>query len=281
MDILITGANGQLGHDLVDVLNGEALHPFDHAALDIADATVVEQTVSRIKPNWIVNAAAFNDVDGAEQNEAAAFAVNADGPEHLAAAAARVGARLIHVSTDYVFDGRKGRPYDENDVPNPLSVYARSKREGERRVLASAAPACVLRTAWLYGRHGKNFVKAIQAAAARGAPLKVVADQVGSPTSTADLAAAIAALMRTPASGLYHVVNAGACSRFEFAQAIVGDRVEVLPITTAEAARPAPRPQNSALTSVRWASTGLTPLRGWRDALEAYQKSVSSTDRVR
>ena len=270
MRILITGANGQLGHDLVQALAGEALHTYDHQALDIVDAAVVEETVSRIRPDWIINAAAFNDVDGAEKNESTAFAVNADGPEHLATAAARAGARLIHVSTDYVFDGRKGRPYDENDAPNPLSVYARSKREGERRVLASGAPACVLRTAWLYGRHGKNFVKAIQGAAARGGPLKVVADQVGSPTSTADLAAAIAALMRTPAAGLYHVVNAGACSRLEFARAIVGDQVEVLPITTAEAARPAPRPQNSALTSVRWASTGLAPLRGWRDALEAY-----------
>ena len=270
MRILITGANGQLGHDLVQALAGEALHTYDHQALDIVDAAVVDQTVSRIRPDWIINAAAFNDVDGAENNESTAFAVNADGPAHLATAAARMGARLIHVSTDYVFDGRKGSPYDENDAPNPLSVYARSKREGERRVLASGAPACVLRTAWLYGRHGKNFVKAIQGAAARGGPLKVVADQVGSPTSTADLAAAIAALMRTPAAGLYHVVNAGACSRFEFARAIVGDQVEVLPITTAEAARPAPRPQNSALTSVRWASTGLPPLRSWEAALEAY-----------
>ena len=137
-------------------------------------------------------------------------------------------------------------------------------------MLASGAPACVLRTAWLYGRHGKNFVKAIQGAAARGGPLKVVADQVGSPTSTADLAEAIVALTKTPAAGLYHVVNAGACSRFEFARAILGDQVEVLPITTAEAARPAPRPQNSALTSIRWGSTGLPPLRSWEAALEAY-----------
>jgi dTDP-4-dehydrorhamnose reductase len=268
--ILITGANGQLGHDLADVLAAEELYPFDHRGLDIADAAAVEETVGRLKPQWVLNAAAFNDVDGAERNEAAAFAVNARGPEQLAAAAARVAARLIHVSTDYVFDGRKGSAYDEDDRPNPLSVYGRSKREGERRVLASGAPACVLRTAWLYGRHGKNFVKAIQAAAARGGPLKVVSDQVGSPTSTADLAVAIAALMGTPAAGLYHVVNAGACSRFEFARAIVGDQVDVLPITTTEAARPAPRPANSALTSIRWASTGIAPLRSWEAALDAF-----------
>jgi dTDP-4-dehydrorhamnose reductase len=268
--ILITGANGQLGHDLVDAMTGEDLHAFDHAALDVADAAAVDATVDRIKPDWILNAAAFNDVDGAEAQPAAAFAVNAAGPAQLAAAAARVGARMIHVSTDYVFDGRKGSAYDENDRANPLSVYARSKYDGEQAVLLSGASACVLRTAWLYGRQGKNFVKAIQAAAAKGGPLKVVADQVGSPTATGDLANAMVELMRTPASGLYHVVNAGACSRFEFARAIVGDQVEVLPISTAAAARPAPRPQNSALTSIRWASTGIPPLRSWKAALEAY-----------
>jgi dTDP-4-dehydrorhamnose reductase len=272
--ILITGANGQLGHDLVELLPGEELHAFDHAGLDVADAVAVDEAVGRITPHWILNTAAFNDVDGAEQNQAGAFAVNRDGPGYLAAAAIRVGARLIHVSTDYVFDGRKGVPYDENDRPNPLSVYARSKREGEQRVLNSGASACVLRTAWLYGRHGKNFVKAIQAAAARGGPLKVVADQVGSPTATADLARALIDLMRTPATGLYHVVNSGACSRFQFARAILGDQVEILPITTAEAARPAPRPQNSALTSVRWASTGIAPLRGWEAALHAFLRAA-------
>jgi dTDP-4-dehydrorhamnose reductase len=268
--ILITGANGQLGHDLVDLLASHEVHAFDHATLDVADAAAVDQAVGRLEPQWILNTAAFNDVDGAEQNQAAAFAVNAGGPGHLAAAALRLGARLIHVSTDYVFDGRKGVAYDENDRPNPLSVYGQSKREGERRVFNSGAAACVLRTAWLYGRHGKNFVKAIQAAAAKGAPLKVVADQVGSPTATLDLARAIVELMGTSAVGLYHVANAGACSRFEFARAILGDKVEILPISTTQAARPAPRPQNSALVSVRWASTGLPPLRSWEAALHAF-----------
>jgi dTDP-4-dehydrorhamnose reductase len=173
----------------------------------------------------------------------------------------------VHISTDYVFDGTKGTPYTEDDAPNPLSAYARSKYEGERRVLESGVSACVLRTAWLYGRHGKNFVKAILTAAARGGPLKVVADQVGSPTATADLARAIAQLIQTPARGLFHVANSGACSRFEFAQAIVRGSVEVLPITTAEAARPARRPPNSSLGSVRWRESGFTPLSSWRSAL--------------
>jgi dTDP-4-dehydrorhamnose reductase len=149
-----------------------------------------------------------------------------------------------------------------------LSVYARSKYEGERRVLSSEADACVIRTAWLYGLHGRNFVTAILAAAQTGGPLNVVADQVGSPTATQDLAAAIAGLIETPARGLFHVVNSGACSRFEFARAIVaGSPVEVRPITTAQAGRVAARPAYSALTSTRWASTGLPPLPPWQDAL--------------
>jgi dTDP-4-dehydrorhamnose reductase len=230
-----------------------------------------------VRPEWIINAAAFNDVDGAETRTEAAFAVNGAGPGHLAEVTKAVGASIVHISTDYVFDGTKGSPYTEEDAPNPLSVYARSKYEGERRVLDSGASACVLRTAWLYGRHGKNFVKAILEAAARGGPLKVVADQVGSPTATADLARAIAQLLHTPARGLFHVANTGACSRFEFAQAIVQGSVEVLPITTAEAARPAPRPVNSSLASLNWQEAGMSPLPSWRDALNRFLSTVESS----
>jgi dTDP-4-dehydrorhamnose reductase len=276
--ILLTGAGGQLGRDLQETLNGHDLRAFDHAGLDIADRDAVLREVDRVRPEWVINAAAFNDVDGAETRTEVAFAVNGAGPGHLAEAAAVVGASIVHISTDYVFDGTKGTAYTEYDAPNPLSVYARSKYEGERRVLESGVSACVLRTAWLYGRHGKNFVKAILAAAARGGPLKVVADQVGSPTATADLAQAIAQLLPTPARGLFHVANAGACSRFEFAQAIVQGSVEVLPITTAEAARPARRPANSSLTSVRWQESGLTQLSSWRSALGNFL--TSSPDRA-
>jgi dTDP-4-dehydrorhamnose reductase len=272
MIILLAGAGGQLGRDLQPALRGAQLHPFDHHDLDIADARAVNATVDRVRPDWIINAAAFNDVDGAEQAPEQAFAVNAAGAGNLAAAAARVGAAILHISTDYVFDGSKGSPYTEEDRPNPLSVYGRSKYEGEQRVLASGASACVVRTAWLYGWHGKNFVKAILAAVERGGPLRVVADQVGSPTATRDLAEAIAGLTRAPITdpipqGLFHVVNAGACSRFEFARAIVGGRAEVQPITTAEAGRVAPRPAYSALTSTRWPATGLPALSTWQVAL--------------
>ncbi len=275
MRILITGAGGQLGHDLRDVLAGEEVHAADHRTLDVADRDAVFEAVERIRPAVVINAAAFNDVDGAEAAADAAFAVNGAGPGHLAAAAARSGARLMHISTDYVFDGTKGTPYTERDRPNPQSVYARSKYEGELRVLNSGVSACVLRTAWLYGRHGRNFVKTILDAAQRGAPLKVVSDQVGSPTAAADLAHAIGALIHTAADGVFHTVNAGACSRFEFAQAIVRNRVPVLPISSQEAARPARRPTNSSLISIRWEPAGLPALRPWQAALDHFLAEVA------
>jgi dTDP-4-dehydrorhamnose reductase len=268
--ILLTGAGGQLGRELVDVLAQHEVHAFDHRSLDISDRQAVTTTVDRVRPAWVINAAAYNDVDAAEGDEERASAVNAAGAGYLAEAAAHAGAEIVHISTDYVFDGRKGAPYVETDRPDPLSVYGRSKYEGELRVLDSAASACVLRTAWLYGAQGKNFVKAILAAAERGGPLRVVADQVGSPTWTRHLADAISALIRSPARGLFHVANSGACSRFEFAQAIVGPGIEVQPITSAEAGRIAPRPGYSALASERWEATGFKPLPDWRTALREF-----------
>jgi dTDP-4-dehydrorhamnose reductase len=165
---------------------------------------------------------------------------------------------------------RRAALYSEDDEPRPLSIYGRSKYEGEQRVLESKARACVLRTAWLYGIHGKNFVRAILDAASTGRPLRVVADQVGSPTSCRDLADSINRVIRTPARGLFHVANSGACSRFEFAKAIVQGNVDVYPISSVEAQRAAPRPGNSSLTSVRWSSLGLAPLRTWQAALSDF-----------
>ena len=158
------------------------MHGRDHRALDITDRQAVFETVNDMRPSWVINAAAYNDVDGAEGATELAFAVNATGPGNLAAAAARAGAEMVHISTDYVFDGRKGAPYTELDRADPLSVYGRSKYEGELQVLSAHPAGCVLRTAWLYGKYGANFVKAILSAADRGSPLKVVSDQVGSPT---------------------------------------------------------------------------------------------------
>jgi dTDP-4-dehydrorhamnose reductase len=267
---LLTGAGGQLGHDLEETLRDHELRAYDHAGLDVADRDAVLREVERVRPECIINAAAFNDVDGAETAAEAAFAVNGAGPGFLAAAAKGVGASMVHISTDYVFDGSKGSAYTEADTPNPLSVYGKSKYEGERRVLESGASVCVLRTAWLYGHHGKNFVKAILYAATKGGPLRVVADQVGSPTATADLAQAIGQLITTPARGLFHVANVGSCSRFEFAQAIVRGKVKVLAITSADAARPARRPADSSLVSIKWPRIGIMTLPSWQVALDKF-----------
>ncbi|TMD15396.1 MAG: dTDP-4-dehydrorhamnose reductase [Chloroflexi bacterium] len=275
MKILLTGAGGQLGRDVAAALAGVfEVHALDRARLDVSDRRQVSDTVFRMSPDWIVNCAAFTDVDRAERDQAAADAVNARAPGYLAEAAARAGAAILHVSTDYVFDGAKGAAYDENDSPNPLNVYGRTKLEGEERVLASGARACLLRTAWLYGRHGSNFVKAILEAARRGGPLRVVADQVGSPTLTTDLADAVHLLLRRPAFGLFHVANQGAASRYQQARAIVGERVEVIPISSAESGRPAPRPANSTLTSVRWEAAGFPSLRPWQEALAQFVESL-------
>jgi dTDP-4-dehydrorhamnose reductase len=271
--ILLTGAGGQLGRELVQVLSKDEVHAFDHRSLDVGDRQEVVAALQQTRPVWVINAAAYNEVDMAEADPDRAFAVNGAGAGYLADAAAHAGAEIVHISTDYVFDGQKGEPYIETDPPNPLSVYGRSKLEGELRVLNSGASACVLRTAWLYGAQGKNFVKAIQAAAQRGGPLRVVADQVGSPTWTRHLARAISDLIRTPARGLFHVANQGSCSRFQFAQAIVGPSVEIEPISSAEAARAAPRPAYSALASVRWEAAGFMLLPDWQTALREFLAS--------
>ena len=270
MRVLVTGARGQLGQDLTALLRDDEVHETDFAELDIADRAAVDGLVRELRPEWVINVAAFNDVDGAESAEAIAFAINTVGPGNLADAAAAVDAGMLHISSDFVFDGTKGSPYTEDDRPNPLNVYGRSKYEGDKRVLNSKASAIVLRTAWLYGINGKNFVKAILERANEGRPFDVVSDQVGSPTYTRDLADAINRVIRTRARGLFHVTNAGACSRYEFAKAIVRGAVEVRPITTPDSGRRARRPASAPLTSTRWQAAGLPPLRSWEDALSDF-----------
>ena len=273
MRVLVTGARGQLGQDLTSLLKDDEVHATDFAELDIADREAVTALVRDLRPEWVINVAAYNDVDGAESAERQAFSINAAGPGNLADAAAAVSAGMLHISSDFVFDGTKGSPYTEDDRTNPLNVYGRSKYEGDLRVLNSKASAIVLRTAWLYGLRGKNFVKAILERAKEGRPLEVVSDQVGSPTYTRDLADAISRVIRTPARGLFHVTNAGACSRFEFAKAIVRGAVEVRPIPTADSGRRARRPASAPLTSVRWEAAGLPPLRSWDAALKDFLDS--------
>jgi dTDP-4-dehydrorhamnose reductase len=222
----------------------------------------------------VIHAAAYTDVDGAEANSDRAYAVNADGSRNVAHGAAKAGARLFAISTDYVYDGTKATPYVEDDPVAPLSVYGASKLAGEREVLSAVPDAVILRTAWLYGE-GKNFVRTIIRLAGERSELRVVSDQVGSPTSAEDLARAIRAMLSTLASGVYHAVNAGSCSWHEFAVTILrlaGLDRPVVPISTADLARPAKRPARSILDCSKLAAVGVL-MRPWQDALADYLRS--------
>jgi len=271
--VLVTGAKGQLGVELLDVLRRE----HDVVGLDVPELDITKSEATRViadaRPAWVVHAAAWTDVDGCERDPERANLVNGEGTRRVAEACRAVGAGLVYLSTDYVFDGRKGAPYLETDPVSPLSAYARSKVAGEEAVRAVAPRWTIARTAWLFGVSGKNFVKTIVEKAAAGGPLRVVDDQVGSPTYARDLAEAIAQLVSRGLTGTYHLTNAGSCSWYAFTHAIVEEaglsHVAVTPMTTAELGRPAPRPALSVLANHAWVAAGMRPLRPWREALSA------------
>lgn len=270
---LVTGAAGLLGHDLVAVLRARddaETTTLTRVDLDITDPEAVLQAVAG--HDVVLNAAAWTDVDGAEAAEDAAHAVNAVGAANVAAAAARHGARLVHVSTDYVFAGDATSPYAEDADPAPRSAYGRTKLAGERAVLESGARASVVRTAWVYGLHGKNFVATMLRLAGGDGPVDVVDDQRGSPTWSADLAAALVALGASQApDSVYHVTNRGETTWYGLARAVFAgagaDPGRVRPTTTDKFPRPAPRPAYSVLGSARWDSHDLPAPRHWSEAL--------------
>jgi dTDP-4-dehydrorhamnose reductase len=272
---VVVGAGGQLGRELTARLGDALAWAGGRAELDVTDAAAVATLVARVQPDVVFNASAWNRVDAAEAEAERAFAVNALGPRALAHAARTAGALLVHVSTDYVFDGAATTPYREDDPPNPLSVYGASKLAGERHVLDSGAEALVVRTSGVLGRGGSaqkggSFVDRILARARAGEPLRVVSDQVFAPTFAGELAEALVALARRGARGLYHVTNEGACSWHELATAAleaVGIEREVEAITTAVLGLPARRPPYSVLDTSRFRALGLPRLRHWRDAL--------------
>ena len=278
MRLLITGAGGMLGHDLRDAASaaGHELIAVAHDRLDITDAAAVDAAIAAGRPDVVVNCAAYTNVDGAETEDGSrlAFAVNALGAGNVARAASNVGAWTVHVSTDYVFDGSASEPYVESDPVNPLSSYGRSKLAGEREV-ADAAPQAhtIVRTAWLFGAFGPCFPATIMRLAAERDELSVVDDQIGSPTFTGHLAHALLALAQAQPRivGVVHVTAAERCSWFEFAREIVaaaGLECEVMPTTTDQMARPAPRPAFSVLASERGSATPRLP--SWRDGLAQY-----------
>ncbi|OFV88266.1 MAG: dTDP-4-dehydrorhamnose reductase, partial [Acidobacteria bacterium RIFCSPHIGHO2_12_FULL_67_30] len=269
MRILLTGAGGQLAHDLKACLGGETLVALTRAELDITDAAAARAALERHRPDCLINTAAYNRVDDAEAEPAAAFAVNAAGVEHLARAAATAGAVLVHFSTDYVFDGAQRAPYVETDAPNPLSVYARSKRAGEEAVQRRCEKYFLIRTCGLYGQAGNrskggNFVERMLRLAAEGKPLRVVNDQVLTPTSTRDLAEKLLPLVRTRRYGLYHMTNTGECSWYEFAQEIfqrASLAAELEPVSTAAFAARARRPPYSVLDNAAYRAAGFADFR--------------------
>jgi dTDP-4-dehydrorhamnose reductase len=286
---LIAGASGMLGQDLQIELASAGIEftALSHHDLDVTDADAVEAAVRGAvgrgpggrapggRDDVVVNAAAFTRVDDAEVERDAATAVNATGAGNLAAASAAVGARFVQLSTDYVFDGRAREPYAEDAPLSPLSVYGRSKAEGERLArLAYPDGTIILRTAWLYGAHGANFVSAVLGLAARQETVSVLTDQLGQPTWTVDLARQILSVIRSDApAGVYHATNGGAASRFDFAREVFRlaglDPERVVAAEGGPDSRPAPRPAYSVLGHDAWARIGIAPMRPWQDALAA------------
>jgi dTDP-4-dehydrorhamnose reductase len=275
---LVVGAGGQLGSDLLLALERHDVVGLTRADLDVADGDAVARAVTAVVPSVIVNAAAYTAVDAAESDEATASVANAIAPALLAAAAAKAGARFVHVSTDYVFAGDATAPYDEAAQTDPRSAYGRTKLEGEQAVLRELPDAYVVRTAWVYGAVGNNFVKTMARLEHDRATVSVVDDQRGSPTWSYDLATGLVALATSGApGGIYHCTNAGETTWFGFTRAIFeelgADPDRVLPTTTAAFPRPAPRPAYSVLGNRRWLEAGLEPLPHWRDALhEAFAR---------
>ena len=285
MKCLITGASGQLGLALQEELmqRGIDFVGANSSELDITKPLIVNQMVDLIKPNVMINAAAWTDVDGAESNESAAYSVNSLGPRNLAVAASKAGAQLVQISTDYVFSGDASSPWSEKAPHNPQSVYGATKREGENSVLTTLPlNSYVVRTAWLYSSAGKNFAKTMaNLALNEKGQVKVVNDQIGQPTFAGDLAKQIVELVLSEApSGIYHGTNSGQATWFEFALEIfslVGaDVSRVIPIATSEFPRPAKRPAYSVLGHDAWAGTRVPAMRHWKTALEEVMPAIIS-----
>lgn len=276
MRTLIFGVRGQLGKDVAAVFGAEGpTIGWDLPETDITDGAAVRNAVQEFRPNLVINAAAYTDVERAEQDREAAFRVNETSALYVAEAAAMLDAVVVYFSTDFVFDGAQTTPYEPDDPVHPHGVYAESKAAGEAATRAANRSHFIVRTAWLYGPGGNNFVEKILRAAMSRPTLRVVHDEVGSPTHTLDLAEAVRALVKTSAYGVYHAVNEGACSRFEFARSILqlAERaVAVEPCSSSEFPTHAPRPKYSVLSNARLASVAGHTMRPWAEALRHYMR---------
>ena len=278
MKILVTGVTGQLGSEVAAEFKqrGHAVTATDRQSLDFMQPGQAAALIRSQQPDWVINCAAYTQVDKAESESAQAFTINRDTPAQLAQAVAECEGRMLQVSTDFVFDGTQTRPYVEDDATNPPGVYGRSKLEGEQAVRHVLPDAVILRTAWVYGVHGHNFVKTMLRLMAGDKPLRVVSDQIGSPTWTTDIVAAIVALVDRQAAGVFHFTAAGETSWHGFASAIMEEAAgigfeintdSVEPIPTAEYPTPATRPAYSVLNTEKIKPWLSAPMPGWRDSL--------------
>jgi len=273
--VLILGAGGLLGKDLIPILSARnQVLGRDIENFDITDPERAQKEIETLQPEVVINAAAFTDVDGCESRRDLAFSVNAEGARNVALGCAANRVKMIYLSTDYVFDGSGKIPYREEDPPNPLNVYGSSKLQGERYIQEITKNHLIIRTQWLYGRHGKNFVDTILRQASQQKELRVVNDQQGAPTFTRDLSWAIDRLLGKEATGVLHVTNSGSCTWFEFAWQILREKkinnVRVTPIFSTDLARPARRPANSVLDCRRFERLTGERMRPWREALKEY-----------
>lgn len=274
MKILITGSNGMLGHDLQEVLKDRhELILTTSKTLDVTDKDNTIEIIKQNNPDIVINSAAYTDVDGCEENQDLAYAVNGEGVKNLALACKEIDCPLVHISTDYVFDGTVRDPIAEDGEIGPISVYGKSKLKGEEAIQEILDKFFIIRTAWLYGINGKNFPKTMLELAENHSEITVVYDEVGTPTYTPDLAYGISQLIETDYYGIYHLTNSGSCSWCEFAKYIfeVAQKdVKVIPVTASEFARPAPRPSYSVLDNKNWIGNGYEPLRSYKEAIVEY-----------
>jgi dTDP-4-dehydrorhamnose reductase len=278
--VLLTGAGGQLGLELAEMLprRGHELVALTRGEFDIADPDKVDRVVEAHLPELVVNAAAYTNVDGCEAETTLAYSVNATGPRNLAQACERRGCELLHVSTNYVFDGKGERPYEPFDPPNPISAYGRTKLAGEEYVERLSTRWYVVRSSGVYGQ-GHNFVRTMLRAATQRDTLRVKDDEFVSPTYARDLAEGIVAILEAGRYGRYHLTNAGACSWYEFAREVfrlTGVEIEVVPVSSSEYPLPASRPANGVLSAL-----GSPELRHWREALAAYLEREAVTGAAR
>lgn len=297
MKIFVTGVNGQLGHDVMNEIHKRGMEgvgsditqsyagmadetavcSMPYVQMDITDADAVDRILGGVRPEAVIHCAAYTAVDAAEENEALCRRVNADGPRNIAAVCRKLDIKMIYISTDYVFDGTGERPWEPDDKQAPVSVYGRTKYEGELAVQAQLEKYFIVRIAWVFGTNGKNFVKTMLALSEKYDTLRVVNDQFGSPTYTFDLSKLLVDMILTEKYGIYHATNEGICSWYDFACAIfetVGIRMNVIPVTTAEYGAKAARPANSRMSKEKLTANGFEKLPDWQDALKRYLQEI-------